>query len=225
MAVFPERGLDMNLEKNLSEVRKHLSGQTIVAATKYVQADTIRSLFSLGISDMGENHVQTLFQKQQLLSDLPIKWHFIGHLQTNKVKLMINHIDFLHSLDSLKLVAEIQKFRKTPLDCFIEINISRETAKTGMNADELTNFVNELAKYDKIRVIGLMGMAENTESRDVILSQFQFLAALQKTLKEKRLPYAPCEFLSMGMSGDYLIAIACGATHLRLGSILFRNED
>ncbi|MFA5419653.1 MAG: alanine racemase, partial [Bacteroidales bacterium] len=148
MRMFPERRQGMNLEKNLSEVKKNLTGQTIIAATKYVEADTIRSLFHLGISDMGENHVQALLQKQPLLSDLPIRWHFIGHLQTNKVKQVINQIDFLHSLDSLKLAAAIQKFRKTPLDCFIEINISHETAKTGMNPEELTNFVHELAKYD-----------------------------------------------------------------------------
>lgn len=215
----------MNLSKNLDDVRKNLHGQTIVAATKYVGSDEIRLLYQLGVGDIGENHAQALLEKQEHLKELPIRWHFIGHLQTNKVKSIINRIDCLHSLDSVKLAKEIQKYRKTPLDCFVEVHISGEMTKTGVSETELVNFIRTLSEYDTIRVIGLMGMAENTEDETIIRKNFSRLSALQKQVESLSLPNVPCHFLSMGMSHDYLIAIECGATHVRLGSILFRKEE
>jgi hypothetical protein len=215
----------MSIQENLARIRPDLLHQTIVAATKYVGAAEIRTLYALGITDMGENHAQALLEKQETLKDLPIRWHFIGHLQTNKVKAVINCIDCLHSLDSLRLAEEITKYRHTPLDCFIEVHISAESTKTGILPTDLPNFIDSLAKYDTIRVIGLMGMAENTEDISRIRANFMTLAQLRKQIESRHLAYAPCHDLSMGMSHDYKIAIECGATYLRLGSILFRKEE
>lgn len=214
----------MNLKSNVAAVRSRLSGQTIVAATKYVEADAIRELYGLGIKDVGENLAQALIRKQEALKDLPIRWHFIGHLQTNKVKSLIPRILCLHSLDSLRLAAEIQKWRTEPLDCFVEVNISREPSKTGMPVEDVEKFIDEIRKYDKIRVAGLMGMATETPDRGLIESQFRELKAMRDRIAARRLPWAPCTLLSMGMSHDFDIAVRCGATHVRLGSILFRNE-
>lgn len=215
----------MILSKNVQKIQSELHGQTIVAATKYVESDVIRQLVNLGIINIGENVAQALLKKQAELIDLPIIWHFLGHLQTNKVKMIINKIMYLHSLDSLHLAQEINRERTRTLDCFIEVNISNELTKTGISNVELTNFVTALAKYDKIRVVGLMGMAANTNDYTVIQQSFRKLAILRDGIEQMQLPYAPCHYLSMGMSHDYQIAIASGATHLRLGSILFRNEE
>lgn len=215
----------MILSKNVQKIQSELHGQTIVAATKYVESDVIRQLVNLGITNIGENVAQALLKKQAELIDLPIIWHFLGHLQTNKVKMIINKIMYLHSLDSLHLAQEINRERTRTLDCFIEVNISNELTKTGISNVELTNFVTALAKYDKIRVVGLMGMAANTNDFTVIQQSFRKLAILRDGIEQMQLPYAPCHYLSMGMSHDYQIAIASGATHLRLGSILFRNEE
>lgn len=215
----------MTIQDNLARIRTHIPHQTIVAATKYVGPAEMRELFAQGIVNMGENHAQALLEKQEELNDLPIKWHFIGHLQTNKVKAVINRIECLHSLDSLRLAAEITKYRFTPLDCFIEVHISSESTKTGIMPLDLPNFIDSLAKYDTIRVIGLMGMAENTEDDRRIRADFMALAQLQKEIESRHLSYAPCHDLSMGMSHDYQIAIECGATYVRLGSILFRKEE
>lgn len=215
----------MILSEDIKKIQSKLHGQTIVAATKYVESDVIRQLVNLGITNIGENVAQALLKKQAELIDLPIIWHFLGHLQTNKVKMIINKIMYLHSLDSLHLAQEINRERTRTLDCFIEVNISNELTKTGISSAELSNFVTTLAKYDKIRVVGLMGMAANTNDYTVIQQSFRKLAILRDGIEQMQLPYAPCHYLSMGMSHDYQIAIASGATHLRLGSILFRNEE
>jgi PLP dependent protein len=214
----------MRLSERFDEVIATTQSRKVVAATKYVDAPVIRALFSKGIRQVGENRVQDMLQKQDQLTDIPLEWHFIGRLQTNKVKAMINRIDCLHSLDSLRLAAEIQKHRKGVLPCFVEVHISEEPTKSGVSLEEVEEFVTNLQIYDKIQVIGLMGMAPYTNDTAFIRPAFQTLFRLAKQIQEKRFPHAPCEFLSMGMSNDYLIAIEEGSTHLRLGSILFQSE-
>jgi len=214
----------MDLAKNLALVKPMLGAATLVAATKYVGAEEIAKLVALGVCDIGENKVDAYLEKRAALKDLPIRWHFIGHLQSNKAKGVVETIEVLHSLDSLKLAAEIQKRRDRPLPCFVEVRISGEPAKNGIEPEALAEFVRELAKYDKIQVIGLMGMAADTPDEPRIEASFRTLARLRDEIQHERFPHAPCGFLSMGMSGDFKIALRCGATHVRLGSILFRNE-
>jgi len=195
---------------------------TVVAATKYFNSSEMRDLYKTGITNFGENRVEPFMQKISELSDLDITWHLIGTLQTKKAKKIINDIDYLHSLDSIKLADEIQKRRTAPLKCFIQVNISSEESKHGLNIDEVIPFITEINNHDKIVLIGLMGMAELTDDEDIISQEFQKLNDLQVLIKEK-LDLELTE-LSIGMSNDYLIALKHKATFLRLGSVLFKKE-
>lgn len=213
------------IKDNVLQIKSELHAQIIVAATKYVGVDEMRELLACGIHDFGENRAQDFFDKHELLKDEQITWHFIGHLQTNKVRKIINLIHFLHSLDRDSLAEAIQKERVGVLDCFVEVNISGEPSKTGMFPEEVTSFIQNCSKYDKIRIVGLMGMARLGADLEETYQEFESLRNLQEKIKALKLAYAPMEYLSMGMSQDYKIAILAGATHLRLGTILFRKEE
>ena len=219
----------MNIEKNVNEVREKIQKIdkknqpiNIIAATKYVDIEQINSLYQSGIKKMGENRVDALLSKKKLI-DLPIEWHFIGTLQSRKVKDVINEIDCLHSLDRESLAKEINKHRKNPLKCFVQVNISGEETKQGLKPDEVVSFINNLKKFPKIEVIGLMTMAPHTDNIQKVRSCFQQLKELQGKLLEEEALCSTCKELSMGMSNDYLIAIEEGATYVRLGSILFKD--
>ncbi len=194
---------------------------TVVAATKYFNAEEMRELYHTGLTNFGENRVERLLEMQEKLADLDITWHLIGTLQTKKAKKIINSIDYLHSLDTMKLALEIQKRRTENLNCFIQVNISSEASKHGLSPDEVIPFIKELQTLDKINVIGLMGMAELTSDEAIINQEFQKLNDLQVTIK-KELNLNLSE-LSIGMSNDYLIALKHNATFLRLGSVLFSS--
>ena len=195
---------------------------TLVAATKYGDIDDLKDLYSNGVSNFGENHVDAFLDKYAALKDLDIKWHFIGHLQRNKAHLVLDKIDYLHSLDSLELAKVINKYRVTPLNCFIEVSINLEENKNGVPYYEVKEFIEECLKYPNINIVGLMMMAVSQSSEESLHTQFRKLKELQLDLEKElniSLPY-----LSMGMSDDYKIAIAEGATHVRLGRVLF-NQD
>ena len=209
--------------ENVKQIKSIADSQIIVAATKYVGVEQIKELFDLGIHHIGENRVDAFLDKYEVLHDLDITWHFIGHLQSKKDKKIINKIDYLHSLDRLNLAEEIQKYRSLPLKCFIEINISDESSKYGLEVSEVYSFCEKLQTYDKIHIVGLMGMAKLTADEDEIRTEFNKLVHLKEELNKNL--NLDLKYLSMGMSNDYKIAIECGATHLRLGSILFRNEE
>lgn len=194
---------------------------TIVAATKYVGSTEMIDLFNHGVNNFGENRVDSFLTKYDELKDYDIKWHFIGHLQRNKCKDIINKIDYLHSLDSLKLAAEIEKYREKPLDTFIEVSINLEENKNGVDYREIDSFIDEVLKYKKINVIGFMMMAIKNDTSDDIKIQFRKLNELRNRVEKDhniKIPY-----LSMGMSDDYNEAIMEGATHIRLGRILWKN--
>jgi pyridoxal phosphate enzyme (YggS family) len=180
----------------------------------------MRKLLEYGINNFGENRTEAFLKKYDELKDYNIKWHFIGHLQRNKCKDVINKIDFLHSLDSLKLASIIDKERIEVLDTFIEVSINEEENKNGVKVSELEFFINELSKYKKINLIGFMMMAKDNSSSDELISQFSQLKELMDNINKKYNLDLKC--LSMGMSGDYKEAIMCGATHIRLGRILWK---
>ena len=199
------------------------SSVTLVAASKYVRAEDIRKMYDCGIHDFGENRVDSFLLKQNQLSNLQIKWHFIGHLQRNKAAKVINFIDCLHSLDSLKLADCIEKYRTKPLDCFIEVSINQEENKDGVNPEELEGFVKAILEHSKIKLVGFMMMAKADSSHEELINQFTKLKTLRDEIEDKlqiKIPY-----LSMGMSDDYLEAIECGATHVRLGRILYSIDN
>lgn len=191
---------------------------TIVAATKYVDVDDMMILLNNGIINFGENRVNTFLDKyQKLQNEKDIIWHFIGHLQSNKAKDVVDKIDYLHSLDSLRLAAKIEEYRSTPLSCFIEVSINLEENKNGVPYYEVESFINELKKYPKVHTVGLMMMA--IQGSENPYEEFNKLTILRDELEKKcqiTLPY-----LSMGMSDDYIDAIKAKATHIRLGRILF----
>jgi len=219
----------MNIKKNVNEVREKIEKidkksqcVDIVAATKYANVEQMISLYHNGIVKMGENRVDALLSKRKMI-DLPIEWHFIGTLQSRKVKDVINEIDFLHSLDRESVAKEIEKYRHEPLKCFIQVNISGEETKHGLNPNKVASFLNDLKQYQKIEVIGLMTMAPNTEDVQIIRSCFRNLKKLQEELTRHDEHFKTIKELSMGMSNDYLIAIEEGSTHIRLGSVLFQD--
>ncbi len=214
-----------SIRENAIRLLEETKGKTIVAATKYVGLAEIRELYEAGINNVGENRVNDFLAKKEALSDIKLVWHFIGSLQTNKVAKMINEIDCLHSLDRLSLAEEIQKRRIEVLPCFIEVHISPEDSKSGVRPKDLRDFCEKVAKYDKIKVIGLMGMAPLTDDTGKIRNSFALLARLRDDLRSKKIPGVDCNYLSMGMSDDYRIAMSEGATHLRLGRILYRNGE
>ena len=195
------------------------SNITLVAATKYVVSNEMRNLFKNGVTNFGENRVDAFLSKFEDLKDLDVTWHFIGHLQRNKAKEVINKIDYLHSLDSLKLADEIEKYREKPLPTFVEVSINLEENKNGVPYYELEPFIKSLLKYKKIKLVGLMMMTiKVSEDKE---NQFAKLVELKKKIENNlniKIPY-----LSMGMSEDYLEAIKEGATHIRLGRLLFKE--
>ena len=191
----------------------------IVAATKYVDASDMKELLNVGINNFGENRVDSFLKKYDELKDYDIKWHFIGHLQRNKCKEVINKIDYLHSLDSLKLALIIDKERKTPLNTFIEVSINEEESKNGVKISDLDNFIEEVLKYKNINLVGFMMMGIASSTSDELIAQFSRLNALLDEVNKKYNLELKC--LSMGMSDDYKEAIVCGATHIRLGRIFW----
>ena len=196
---------------------------TIVAATKYFTTDQMRELYETGITHFGENRVEVLLEKKQALQDLEITWHMIGTLQTKKTKKIIHDIDYLHSLDTLKLAQEINKRRMTPLSCFVQVNISEEESKHGLDEDEIIPFMREILPLENVNIIGLMGMAAYTDDESVIAESFDKINRIKNQIN-KELNTQLSE-LSIGMSNDYKLALKHNATFLRLGSVLFRSDE
>lgn len=207
-----------DIDDFLKEIPKNVS---LVAATKYVDATLMRNLYKHNVKDFGENRVEAFLEKYDALQDLDITWHFIGHLQSNKAKQVINKIDYLHSLDSLELAKIINEKREKPLKCFVEVSINNEATKNGVKVCDVVPFIKALLNYKNIEVIGLMMMSIKYSSHTELLNQFIKLKNLKDEINKEL--NINLQFLSMGMSDDYKEAISCGATHIRLGRILWKN--
>lgn len=212
-------------EEVTEAVRKSVSPARecqIIAVTKYVDADVTRQLVEeTGFYDLGENRVPQFLAKKDKLSDLPITWHFIGSLQRRKVKDVINHVDYFHALDSVSLAREIQKRAEKPIACFLQVNLSREESKHGFFIENIDSALEEIAAFDKIRLVGLMTMAPAEAEPSEIDQLFNQTRILQQELAERKIPGMPFTELSMGMSSDYQLAAIQGATFVRIGSLLF----
>ena len=191
----------------------------LVAATKYASIDDMFILLKHGINNFGENRVDSFLNKYNELKNENIIWHFIGHLQRNKCKDIINKIDILHSLDSLELAKIIEKERHDILPTFIEVSINLEENKNGVDYRYLKDFIIKMKEFKKIKIIGLMMMSKKYSNHDELINQFKKIKELRNNLEQElniSLPY-----LSMGMSDDYVEAISQGANYFRLGRILF----
>jgi len=195
---------------------------TLVAVSKTKPIEDILDLYDLGHRDFGENYVQELAEKaEQLPTD--IRWHFIGHLQTNKVKSIVPFIYLIHGVDSLKLLKEIDKQaakNKRVIDCLLQVHIAQEETKFGFDESEFLNL--ELKQFLNVRIKGLMGMASLTDDINKIRIELKSLKILFDKLK---IQSPELTILSMGMSADYKIAIEEGSNMVRIGSLLFGERD
>jgi len=219
-----------NLQKIKEEiaaacVKSHRSPEkiTIIAVTKYVSVERANEAIEAGIKDLGENYDEGLNAKWEVLKDKP-RWHYIGTLQTRKVKNIIDKVDYIHSLDRLSLAKEINKRADRKINCFVQVNVSGEESKHGMTPEEVPSFIEALKEFPNIVVAGLMTMAPFTEDETLLHRCFHSLKELQLAVQNMNLDYAPCTELSMGMSNDYSIAIEEGATMVRIGTALV-GED
>lgn len=199
----------------------------LIAVTKTLGAEKIREAVDYGVRDLGENRVQEILEKYpQFPTD--IRWHLIGHLQTNKVKYIVDKVHMIHSLDSLRLAAEIEK-RAAAIDrvipCLIQVNIADEDTKFGLKKEEVEDFVKEAARFPHIAVEGLMTIGPHVAEEAPIRKVFQELRQLKNQLSELPLPTVKMRELSMGMSGDYELAVREGATMVRVGTSIFGARD
>lgn len=218
--------IEQEIQDSCALVHRDPKEVTLVAVTKSVDSATAEKLIEQGVKNCAENRVDKLLQKKQDLVNYPdVKWHLIGNLQRRKVKLIINEIDCFHALDSLKLAEEIQKRATKPLDCFVEVNVSSEASKHGFSPEELVPFIESLVALSKIKVVGLMTMAPKEASAKQIRKVFGTLKELRDLVHSKVFSHAPCTELSMGMSQDFQLAIEEGATFIRVGTALFKDEE
>ncbi|AQQ53793.1 YggS family pyridoxal phosphate-dependent enzyme [Planococcus lenghuensis] len=217
----PVKPIFDRLTEELSNIR---SGINVVAVTKNVSTVRTQEAIDAGIVHIGENRAEGLIEKRKQIN-AEVTWHFIGSLQSRKVKDVIHLIDYLHSLDRKSLAKEIQKRAETPVNCFVQVNISGEESKHGLTPENTLEFILSLAPYDKIRVVGLMTMAPHTNDTENIRATFAGLKKLQAEIAAEALDHAPCTECSMGMSNDYRIAAEEGATFIRIGTALVGSES
>ena len=216
----------MSIQENLTKIKAALPADvTLIAVTKTHPVEKLMEVYQAGHKIFGENKVQEMCEKQaQLPND--IDWHLIGHLQSNKVKYIAPFVKLIHSVDSLKLLAEIDKQaakNNRIIDCLLQIYIATEETKFGLDFAEATALLNgdEVKKLQHIRILGLMGMASNTANTEQIRKEFKSLKTFFDEQKVSSSANKQLQILSMGMSSDYLMAIEEGSTMVRVGSAIF----
>lgn len=219
------------IKKNIDNLLKQIPDKVkLVAVSKTHTIETIKETFELGQRDFGENKVQELVDKHNQLQNPEIKWHLIGHLQRNKVKYIADFVELIHSVDSLKLLTEINRQAKKHdrvINCLLQFHIADEDTKFGLNYDEAIDILesDEFKSFENIKICGVMGMATFTDDTEQVRKEFKKLKEIFSEIKDKyfkNIDYF-CE-ISMGMSGDWKIAIEEGATILRIGSIIFGDR-
>ena len=222
-------GIKENLEKVKSQITeaeknsKYGQKVTLVAVSKTHPAEEIQEAYDAGVRDFGENKVQELMTKIDILPQ-DIRWHLIGHLQRNKVKQIIGKTYLIHSVDSLRLAEEIDKESQKAgviTDILIEVNISGEESKFGTDKNEAIELVQAISKLDNIRVKGLMTIAPQTDEPEEVRGYFANLRQLSIDIESRNIDNISVNFLSMGMSGDFVVAINEGANIVRIGTSIF----
>lgn len=222
----------MNLKKNIADFQKTLQGTDckLIAVSKTKPQELILEAYDAGQRIFGENKVQELVGKYENLPK-DIEWHMIGHLQSNKVKYIAPFVHLIHSVDSLKLLKEINKQglkNDRVIDCLLQVYIADEDTKYGLNKDELIELVKSdtFHSFNNVKITGLMGMATNTDDQSQIQQEFHSLKAMFEELSQQlSVPNISLSEISMGMSGDYPIAIKEGSTLIRVGSAIFGSRN
>jgi pyridoxal phosphate enzyme (YggS family) len=211
----------MNIKTKTKDLINNIpSSVTLVAVSKTKSVEEIALSYEAGQHVFGENKIQEMALKWEALPK-DISWHMIGHVQTNKVKYMSRFVELIHGVDSYKLLKEIQKQaykHDRIISCLVQIRIAEEETKFGLPPDQLNTLLEDSKIFKNVKIVGLMGMASFTEDKDQIASEFKLLKRLFDKTNEK-LP--DMKILSMGMSGDYEIAIECGSNMVRIGSKIF----
>jgi pyridoxal phosphate enzyme (YggS family) len=219
----------VNKEKYQEIIDEMGSKATLVAVSKTKPVGDIKELYDLGHRDFGENYVQELVDKEaQLPKD--IRWHFIGHLQSNKVKYIVPFVALIHGVDSLKLLTEINKQaakNNRIIDVLLQIHIATEETKFGLNETELDELINLSTNqpFNAVRICGLMGMASFTDDMNKVRTEFQYLKTIFDKYAQPQTSNLKLQTLSMGMSSDYKIAMEEGSTMVRIGSLLFGERN
>ena len=227
----------MSIEKSLNAIKDNIAKACkksnrkfedvkLIAVTKTVDTDKMNEAINLGVTDIGENKVQEIQRKYDDI-DKDVRWHMIGHLQSNKVKYIINNVSLIHSLDRMSLAKEIQK-RATEnnvnIDVLIQVNIAEEESKFGLKVEEVIPFIESIMNFSNIRIKGLMTMAPYVSNSEEIRWVFRDLKKLSELVKSKSYPNVKMEYLSMGMTNDYEIAIEEGANLVRIGTGIFGDR-
>ena len=224
----------MSIKENLLQIKSQLPDHvTLVAVSKTKPVADLMEAYNAGQRIFGENKIQEMTDKwEEMPKD--IQWHMIGHVQTNKVKFMAEYVSLIHGVDSLKLLQEInkqaQKYNRV-IDCLLQIYIAEEESKFGLDENELDEILkqvqNETDNYKNIRIVGLMGMATFTDNQNQIKKEFDNLKNIFDKINADAISKDAINrvsILSMGMSGDYKLAIECGSTMVRIGSSIFGNR-
>ena len=220
----------MSIEKNLLSIKSSLPEQvTLVAVSKTKPISQLIEAYEAGQRIFGENKIQEMAEKWESMPK-DIQWHMIGHVQTNKVKFMAPFVSLIHGVDSLKLLQEIDKQAKKNnriIDCLLQIFIAEEETKFGLDEEELTTLLASLTfqELKNINVVGLMGMATFTDNQNQIKKEFTHLKTIFDKLKIINTANCQLNTISMGMSGDYKLAIECGSTMVRIGSSIFGGRN
>jgi len=198
----------------------------LIAVSKQKPINDILEAISAGQLDFGENRIQEAQDKIPVINHPNLKWHFIGHLQKNKAKLAVELFDVIHSIDKYDTAKEISKHCSTlnkSMQIFIQVNTTQEEQKSGVSPSNLEKLIEEIISLKHLEIIGLMTISLFTEDTNKIRGSFKLLHTLKDSMKAK-FPFIPLNYLSMGMSGDYEIAIQEGATHIRLGTSIFGSR-
>ncbi|MEX0601923.1 MAG: YggS family pyridoxal phosphate-dependent enzyme [Bacteroidota bacterium] len=200
------------------------SSVLLLAVSKSFPPEMVNEAWGSGVEDFGENYVQELIRKQKVLASRQIRWHFVGHLQTNKVRQIVESIHLIHSVDNLRLVEEIQRRAEKvgrTIDVLVEVHTTAEATKFGVPPEKTVQFVREISAFDRVRVKGLMTMGPFSEQPGDSRPSFRTVAGLARTIDGEGIPHVAMNQLSMGMTHDFEIAVEEGATILRIGTAIF----
>ena len=226
------------LSDNLHEVQENIikacerSGRnpedvTLIAVSKTKPVSDIEQIYAAGIREFGENKVQEMNDKQKVLPG-DINWHMIGHLQRNKVKYIVDNVAMIHSVDSVRLAEEISKEavkKNVTVDILVEVNVAKEESKFGLYTEDVRQFVEQISKLPGINIKGLMTSAPFVDNPEDNRQYFKKLKDLSVDINAKNIDNVHMDFLSMGMTNDYVVAVEEGATHVRVGTAIFGHRD
>lgn len=216
-----------NIKEACKKSNRNPEEVKLIAVTKTIDVERINEVLKTGIDAIGENKVQEIMEKYDKIEYNP-QWHLIGHLQTNKVKYIIDKVDLIHSLDSLRLAEEINKRAKKVnrvMDVLIQINIANDGAKFGIGYNEINDFIDEIASFDNIRVQGLMSIVPYASNTEEVRPYFRKMKEIFDSLKNSTYENINMNYLSMGMTNDYVVAIEEGSNMVRVGTGIFGERD